>query len=112
VSTNLDLVRSIYADWERGDFSRADWADADIEFVIVGGPDPGEWTGLTSMASAWRDVLSAAERYRMRVDGCQEIDAQRVLLLTRRSGRGSEAGWTLVSGWIEPRPSFTSVTAR
>ena len=88
MSANLDFVRSIYADWERGDFSSARWAHPQIEYVIVGGPDPGESTGLAGMANAWRNVLRTTEDYRSLLDECREIDAERVLVLVHRSGHG------------------------
>jgi hypothetical protein len=92
LSANLDLVRSIYADWERGDFFNADWADPDIEFVIAGGPDLGTWAGVSAMSNAWRAWLSAWEDWTAEAEGCRELDHDRVLVMTTSSGRGKTTG--------------------
>jgi hypothetical protein len=39
-STNLELVREIYADVARGDYGSASWADPEIEYEVVDGPEP------------------------------------------------------------------------
>src|SRR5438067_3874704 len=68
MSENLDLVRSILADWERGDFSSAEWAHRDVECVFAGGPDPGSWTGLTGMSEGMRSWISAWEEFRVEAE--------------------------------------------
>ena len=91
-SANLDLVRSIYADWERGDFSRADWAHPEFEYVVVGGPEPVSGIGLAGMAEAMRGVLSAWEDHCIEAVECRELDEERVLVFTRARGRGKASG--------------------
>ena len=44
-SANVDLVRSVYAAWERGDFISVDWVHPAIELVLADGPDPGSFKG-------------------------------------------------------------------
>jgi len=91
-SANVDFVRSIYTTWRGGDFSSTDWASPDIAFEIVGGPDPGSWTGLAGMVRGWRQWLDAWDGYQAEADEFRELDAERVLVLGRMGGRGRASG--------------------
>lgn len=91
-SANVELVRSVFAAWEHGDFSSADWADPEIEFVLADGPDPGSRTGRAEMAEGWRATLAAFEDYRLTAREYQEIDDGRVLVIASRMGRGKTSG--------------------
>ena len=92
---NVEIVRSLYAIWEGGDFSSAEWAQPEIEFVFADGPAPGSWTGLAGMAEGWRDFLSAWEEFPSRPDEFLELDDERVLALVHVSGRGKTSGLDL-----------------
>ena len=92
MSENLELVRSIYAAWERGGFSSASRADCKIEFVIADGPSPGTWVGLTGMPDRWRDWLCARSDVRIEVAGCDALDGERVAVLVHSAGHGKEGG--------------------
>jgi ketosteroid isomerase-like protein len=95
-SANVELVRSIYAAWQRGDFSSAEWADPEVEFVLADGPSGREtWTGLARLRQGYRDYLSAWHEYRVEADEFRELDRERVLVLVRRSGRGKTSGLDL-----------------
>jgi ketosteroid isomerase-like protein len=93
-SSNVALVRSIYADWERGDFlNAAEWAHPEIEFVAVGGSESGSWVGLTQLAKTARDRLSVWHDARVKAEEYRELDTERVLVFFFQSGgRGRTSG--------------------
>jgi hypothetical protein len=92
MSANLDLVRSIYADWERSDYTDVGWADPEIEYVMVGGPDDGVWNGVQGMAEAFRNMLKAWTDWRVTPGDCIELDAERVLVPYHFTARGRVSG--------------------
>ena len=91
-SANLDLVRSIYAAWEGGDYGAVEWADPEIEFVIADGLEPGSGKGVEGMADRWRKALSAWDDLRVEAEEYRKLDDERVLVLTRMRGRGKSSG--------------------
>ena len=95
MSENLDLVRSIYAAREGGDFSDAGWAHPEVEYVIVDGPDPGFFKGHDGLVQAMHQALGPWEQLQTHVDEYRELDADRVLVLLHASGHGKSSGLEL-----------------
>ena len=96
MSENLDLVRSIYAAWERGDlFTSAEWAHPDIECVMVDGPVPSRRTGLAGMTQITRELVSAYDDFSVTAQEYREIDERQVLVLVQFRGRTKAGGLEL-----------------
>ena len=94
-SANVDIVRSIHADWSRGDFSVIGWAHPEVEFVIADGPSPGRWTRHAEVVSGSRDFLNAWDDFSGEGEEYRALDDKRVLVLVHRSGRGKTSGMDL-----------------
>jgi ketosteroid isomerase-like protein len=96
-SANVELVRSIYADLERGDIGRAfqtasEWAHPEFELVIADGPTAGSFTGVAEAEESVYGMLAAWEEFRWEAEEYRELDDERVLVLEHRRGRGKGSG--------------------
>lgn len=87
---NVELVRSIVADWARGDYSSVGWADLEIEFTM-----PGSFVvtrGIEAMGRRWGEFLSAWEHLATVPEDFIDAGGDRVLVLVRFEGRGRTSG--------------------
>jgi ketosteroid isomerase-like protein len=110
VSENLDLVRSIYADWERGDYGSAEWADPEFEYVNPGGAvEPATQHGPAGVSRVFVSIFDAWDAWHVELERLTASgDQVAVVVCYRRRGResgveveGRESHlWTLRNGKV------------
>ncbi len=105
-SSNLDLVQSIYAAWERDDFSSVAWAHDQIEYVTADGPAPGSALGAAGMAGAFRDFLNVWDKWRVEAEEYLEVDDERVLVLFHFRAQGKGSGLEIGQIWTKGASLF------
>src|SRR5690349_20567333 len=91
-SANVELVRSIYAAWGRGDFSSMAWAHPDIEYVVVDFVEPISRVGPDATAQAIQGINEELVDPRIECDEIRSLDDGRVLVLNHLAGRGKASG--------------------
>ena len=106
---NVEIVRRVYEGWSRGDFSRSELFDPDVEFEMIDWPHPAKTQGLAAMREAWLTTLAAWEDFRAKPEEVTE-HGDRILVLNSISGRGRGSGadvsaltatlWTVDSGQV------------
>ena len=93
MSENLDLVRSIFAAWERGNFASAiEPLAADIRFSAAQPEGQAMASGRVEMARFMRDFLASWDRYWIKLHDLQELAPGRFLAAATQYGRGKDSG--------------------
>jgi ketosteroid isomerase-like protein len=93
---NVEAVRSILANWARGDYSSVDWADSDIEFITP--LDSTVTRGHDALKRRWREFLTAWDHFATEPERFVDVGDDRVLVLVRFESRGRASG-TPTSGF-------------
>jgi ketosteroid isomerase-like protein len=92
---NVEVVRRLYASWERGDFQTADFFDAEIKHSRIGGDVPGidgDWRGFDEIRAAMISYVDALADLRIEAEQVIDLGGDRVLVLSRHTARGKTSG--------------------
>ena len=93
MSENLDLVRSIFAAWERGDFaSGIEPLAADIRYSAAQPEGQVRADGRTEMTRFLRDFLALWDRYWIELHDLEERAPDRFLATATQCGQGKGSG--------------------
>jgi ketosteroid isomerase-like protein len=92
---NVEVLRRLYASWERGDMRAFDVWDVNVEVSWIGTETPGiagEYRGVDELSAAISRYLEALADLRIKAERIVELDDGRVLVLSRHTARGKTSG--------------------
>jgi ketosteroid isomerase-like protein len=92
---NVEIVRRLYAHWERGDLRTEGFFHAEVEFSRNGGNLPGiegEWRGLEEFEGAMAGYLDALGGLHIEAERIVDLGDDRVLVLSRQTAQGKTSG--------------------
>jgi ketosteroid isomerase-like protein len=90
---NIAVLESVYAEWARGDYSRNDFIDPDVEFV-TGVPERRVYHGREGMRQGWTGFLSAWTDFTTAVEEIVAVPGteNRYVATVRLKGLGKGSG--------------------
>ena len=93
MSENLDLLRSIFGAWERGDFaSGIEPLAADIRYSAAQPEGQATASRRAKMSRFLRDFLASWDRYWIELHDLHELAPGRFLASATQHGRGRDSG--------------------
>jgi ketosteroid isomerase-like protein len=92
VSDSREQLTTLYEEWSRGDYSRSDIFDPEIEMETIGMAEPAHTKGYDEFVDFMRGWLSAWGRP-LTIEAEEMIESgERILVLIRWKGRGKGSG--------------------
>lgn len=92
---NVEIVRRLYASWERGDLQTADFFHDEVEHSRIGSELPGingDWQGIEEFGMALASYLDALAGLHIEAERIVDLAGDRVLVLSRQTARGKTSG--------------------
>jgi ketosteroid isomerase-like protein len=88
---NIEVLEAVYAEWARGDYSRDDFLDPDVEF-LTDFPERMTYHGREGMSRGWNDFLSAWDDFTAEAEEIVPATEGRYVVLVHLRGLGKESG--------------------
>ena len=89
---DIQVLRELYAHWERGDFTYEEVFAEDYTWKAVDAVESGEYTGIADIRAAWRAWLQAWDGFSIEAEEVLAGSDGRYVVMQLFRGKGKASG--------------------